>query len=977
MHNYRFDIIPKTPKKSHLSEYLVKLSNDTDAKIYKSKIYWLRSEHALDHFDLEYISLEILANKNLELAQFSENTIPFKYDQFIQVSFKPGVRDNRAQATHDAIQIFYPEMNFDLHTGDGYFIHGDIKNDIISYFAHNYLINPLLNNLKISLRHDFENKRFHNIQFPKVELEKENDEIIDLNLTDEELLNLSEKRCLALTLNEMQQIRNYISDNQNERFSLGLHGINEVELEILAQTWSEHCKHKIFAANIEYSEADHPYVKLPQKKINSLYKEYIKNTTKEINKDWLISVFSDNAGVVRFDAKYDLCIKVETHNSPCALDPYGGALTGILGVNRDIIGTGLGARPIGNMDVFCIGEKEADETLPPKLLHPKRMLKEVHKGVMDGGNKSGIPTLNGSMHFHRNWLGKPLIYVGSIGILPQRFENSQKNPSGKYQNPGDLIVVCGGRVGADGIHGATFSSMELKDDALSTFVQIGDPYTQKKLTEFILAARDQGLYSSLTDNGAGGLSSSIGEMAQMTGGAKIQLQNALIKYPGLKNFEIMISESQERMTLAVPCENYERLKELAKLYEVELSMLGEFTSDGYLDVYDGEELVCHLDMDFMHNGLEQMQLKASFNPNEFPFPIRKTTLKEMPKSNMDKLQALLVSPNIASKKKWVAQYDHEVKAQTIHKPYSGKNQSIPSDSGVIDLTVHGGDSLISVANGLDTLYSSDDTYQSTHYAVDECLRNLLASGADFYHIALLDNFCWPDPIKSKNNPDGEHKLALLVRANHALREACSLYQTPLVSGKDSMKNDFRGLDHTGSEIKISSLPTLLISGIAKNQRVINQNFTQTDQLVYLVGKYENQIYRNHFYHHYYSSNSKFHPIDLDANLRLYKRFNQLHPYLEACHDISEGGAITALFEMCGEYGFLATYNLSEAQLYNEPTGSFIMAINPEDQNEFEASLSGIDYMLIGKTTADLDLIINNENLDFQELKALYEGVHHG
>jgi phosphoribosylformylglycinamidine (FGAM) synthase-like enzyme/phosphoribosylformylglycinamidine (FGAM) synthase PurS component len=620
MYNYRFDIIPKSPQNSHLSEYLTKLSKDKDAQIYKSKIYWLSTTEPMDHFDLEYIAQEILSNKLLELAQFSSSPIPFKYDQFIQVSFRPGVRDNRAQATHDAIQIFYPKLDFDLHTGDGFFIQGDIKNEIVQKFALNYLVNPLLNNLKISLKHDFEEKRFNNIYFPTVNLHKESDQLIDLNLDDNQLVELSNKRCLALTLNEMKQIQKYIHQEKSNRIQLGLEKINEVELEILAQTWSEHCKHKIFAAQINYTESDHSYVKLPKKKINSLYKEFIKNTTNEIKKDWLVSVFSDNAGIVRFDNKYDLCIKVETHNSPCALDPYGGALTGILGVNRDIIGTGLGARPIGNMDVFCIGQKEENEQLPPKLLHPKRMLKEVHRGVMDGGNKSGIPTLNGSMHFHRNWLGKPLIYVGSIGILPQKFKNQKKLPSGKYHQPGDLIIICGGRVGADGIHGATFSSMELKDDALSTYVQIGDPYTQKKLTEFVIKARDKGLFSSITDNGAGGLSSSIGEMAQKTNGAKIQLEGALVKYPGLKNFEIMISESQERMTLAVPPENLNELNELAKLYEVELANMGEFTDTGFLDIYDGEKQVCHLSVDFMHNGLTQMQLEAQFNPVEFPFP---------------------------------------------------------------------------------------------------------------------------------------------------------------------------------------------------------------------------------------------------------------------------------------------------------------------------------------------------------------------
>jgi phosphoribosylformylglycinamidine (FGAM) synthase-like enzyme len=349
----------------------------------------------------------------------------------------------------------------------------------------------------------------------------------------------------------------------------------------------------------------------------------------------------------------------------------------------------------------------------------------------------------------------------------------------------------------------------------------------------------------------------------------------------------------------------------------------------------------------------------------------------MPLNITDKLEILLNSPNIASKRKWTNQYDHEVKAQTVHKPYSGKSQDIPSDSGVIDLNIHGGNSLVAIANGLDTLYSSDDTYQSAHYAIDECIRNLLASGADFDHIALLDNFCWPDPIKSENNLDGEHKLALLVRANYALREACSHYQTPLVSGKDSMKNDFRGLDALGNEIKISSLPTLLITGISKNKKVIAQNFNQEGQIVYLVGEYTDQLCRNHFYHQYSDAISDFHPIDLNKNLALYRKFNDLHPYIQACHDISEGGAITAIFEMCGEYGFKNSVDLTESELFNEPTGSFIIAINQKDQKEFENSLGSLNYKLIGHTTKDICLVINKTDLNYKRLKDIYEGVHHG
>lgn len=979
MNTYRFDIIPKKAishkKETDLNIYFEK----SNLRMVGSKVYWIQAQQSIETCDLKYIAQEILSDSLLENAYFTKSSIELEYDQFLEISYKAGVRDNRAQSTLDAIKIIYEDLDIEVFCGDGYFIKGDLALNKLENFATQYLCNPLLNNTHIYLKHSFENERFEKNPLHHVQLTKSAVQKLDLDIMDEKLIELSESRCLALSLNEMQQIKNYIKKSNKIRKTKGLDLITDVELEILAQTWSEHCKHKIFSSKINYTEDQSTTKKFGEMTINSLYKEFIKKSTHELKeeKPWLRSVFSDNAGVVRFDDKFDLCIKVETHNSPCALDPYGGALTGILGVNRDIMGTGLGAKTIANMDVFCTGNPHKEYQLPPKLMPPKRILSEVHKGVEDGGNKSGIPTINGSMHFHDNWVGKPLIYVGSVGLIPHKFTHNPQDPISKNQKPGDLIVVCGGRVGADGIHGATFSSMELKDDALSTFVQIGDPYTQKKLADFILEARDKNLFTSITDNGAGGLSSSIGEMAQETGGARIHLERALLKYPGLKNYEIMISESQERMTLSVEPKDYPQLLELSKKYEVEIVNMGEFTDSGFLEILDDNELCAYLDIEFMHNGLEQMQLNAHYFPNETPLsnwcPQEKIPFKDDLNYLTNKI---LNHPNIASKEKWVRQYDHEVKAQSVGKPYNGIEQDAPSDAGVIDLSVHGGHSLISISNGLDTLHSQGDSYISTHYAIDEAIRNLIASGADMDHIALLDNFCWPDPIKSEKNKDGEHKLALLVRSNIALKEACLLYKTPLVSGKDSMKNDFYGNDINGEKIKISTPPTLLVTGMAKNTRLIKNQFQKENEIVYLLGNIEDKIYHSHLTQIFKLNETTHHPYDLAQNNKMYHNFKKIHPFLTSAHDISEGGLMSALFEMTlgNNIGCEITKSLSLGKLFNEPLGSFVVSVSKENQSQFEKAMDSLPFTQLGQTTSRSGLHLEHQNLNYEQFVLNYKGA---
>ena len=621
-------------------------------------------------------------------------------------------------------------------------------------------------------------------------------------MSDAQLTDLSAERLLALSLAELHAVRDYYRAPAVRRLrrEAGLgDAATDVELEMLAQTWSEHCKHKIFNATIEYRAGSRVET------IRSLFDRYIRATTREVDPGdgFLRSVFHDNSGVIEFDSETLLCFKAETHNSPSALDPYGGAITGIVGVNRDIIGTGRGARPLFNTNVLCFAPPSLDD-VPRGLLPPRAVLEGVHRGIVDGGNQSGIPTVAGAVLFDPSFVGKPLVFCGTGGLMPARLRGA---PSWEAEpRAGDLAVMVGGRIGRDGIHGATFSSLALDESSPLSAVQIGDPITQKKMSDFLLEARDRGLYRAITDNGAGGLSSSFGEMARACGGVRLELERAPLKYHGLEPWEILLSESQERMSLAVPPEHYGALAELARRREVEVTALGEFTAEGTVEVRYANRLVALIDLEFLHEGLPEMVLQARWEP-----PRAAPSAPPPAPAPGAVLPRLLADPNIASKETLVRQYDHEVQALTVGKPFVGKCMDGPSDGAVLQPRP---DSLrgITVTHGICPWYSAWDTYDMAMCAVDEAVRAHVACGGDPDRMAALDNFCWPDPIAGPDNPDGAHKLAQLVRAARGLRAACLAYKLPLISGKDSMKNDA-----VVDGRRISVLPTLLVSVLGSSK----------------------------------------------------------------------------------------------------------------------------------------------------------------
>ncbi len=885
------------------------------------------------------------------------------FDYYCEIGFLPGVTDNVGKTAKSALETFLGRnlgRDENVYTSTLYAFKGNITKEDIELIVSELLYNPLIQQHFIYKKNDIPK-----IYIPKVIIKQQiRVETFDLkNFSEEALLKLSKDRLLALNLEEMKTIRDFFQDKNflKEREKFGLREITDVELEALAQTWSEHCKHKIFNATIEYEDENGN-----KEVIKSLFKTYIKASTEKIrgerNDDFLVSLFVDNAGVISFNDKYNVVFKVETHNSPSALDPYGGALTGIVGVNRDVLGTGLGAKLIFNTDVFCFADPFYKEALPPKILHPRRIFEGVVTGVEHGGNKSGIPTINGSIIFDNRYLGKPLVYCGTGGIMPKFIAGKPSHT--KEVKDGYLIVMCGGKIGKDGIHGATFSSEELHEGSPATAVQIGDPITQKKMADFLYVARDRNLYTSITDNGAGGLSSSVGEMAQLSKGCEIELEKAPLKYQGLQPWEILLSESQERMTLAVPPESIEEFIKLSKQYDVESTVIGKFTSTGYFHVKYSGKTVAYIPLDFLHNGLPEMKLKAKFKPlKEEKLEIKIENLNET-------LKKLLGSLNICSKESVVRRYDHEVQAMTIIKPFVGLFNDGPSDAAVIK-PLHDSFEGLVISHGICPKYSDFDTYHMAACALDEAIRNAVCCGGNIDKMACLDNFCWCDPIKSEKNPDGEYKLAQLVRANKALYDYTIAFGVPCISGKDSMKNDY-----IMGNIKISIPPTLLfslISVIPDIRKTITMDFKNQGDIIYIAGITKDELGGSELVKLLNLNHGIIPKVDATMNKKVYKAFYKAiqRGLINSAHDCSDGGFAVAISEMAFSGGLGCTIyleklptisNLSPIELlFSESAGRIIFTINKDFEGDIEEIFDGLPISKIGYVNDNNSLIITYKN----------------
>ncbi len=905
-------------------------------------------------------------------------------DWVLEVGFRPGVTDNEARTAKETVVLVaglgkQEARNLAVYTSTQYCLSGALNRTQVERIASGLLANELIHRYDMKSRAEWEQSP----GFAPVAARVSGaavDEVLSVDLAamdDDALMAFSRENVLALSLEEMHRIRDHFThpDTVAARAAVGLPAQpTDAELECLAQTWSEHCKHKIFNARITYENRETGKTTVE----DSLFSTYIQGSTKTLRRrmgddDFCLSVFKDNAGVISFNDTHAVCVKMETHNSPSALDPYGGALTGIVGVNRDPMGTGLGADMVCNTDVFCFASPFWQGELPPRLLHPRRVLEGVREGVEHGGNKSGIPTVNGSLVFDERYLGKPLVYCGTVGMMPRTVAGRPSHE--KYAQPGDVIVMAGGRIGKDGIHGATFSSEELHEGSPATAVQIGDPITQRKMYDCIIRARNAGLYNAITDNGAGGLSSSVGEMAEFTGGAELDLAKAPVKYDGLRPWEILVSEAQERMTLAVPEDKLQAFLQLAEEMDVEATPMGRFTDSGVFHVAYGDKPVVFLHMDFLHHGAPQMQLEAAWEK-----PRVADMAVALPENEHGAfLKRMLGRLNICSKEYVIRQYDHEVKAGSVVKPLVGVKRDGPADAGVVRPLLDRAEGLV-VAHGICPKFSDLDTYWMMANAIDEAVRNAVAVGGNLRRMAGVDNFCWCDPVQSEKTPDGRFKLAQLVRANQALAHFCLAYGVPCVSGKDSMKNDY-----AGGGVKISIPPTVLysvISVIPDASLCVTSDFKKPGNRIYLLGMTSDELGGSEAASELGVSRVAVPHVDaVSARERYLSLYAAIcHKLVQSCHDLSDGGLAVAVAEMCigGRLG--ARIDLDKVPgtpglgvfelLYSESASRLLVEVSEADGPAFEALFAGNHCAMIGQVadsnTLDIHAgrtVLTNEPLD--------------
>lgn len=960
--------LPQTDDQTLKIAHQLGITNLTDCRI--RRLFFLYGELSED--DVQRISLDLLADPVTERSSTSNSLMPEvaitgEFDAVetdahtIDVTFLPGVTDaageNLVRAAH-LLGIMGLER---AASGKRYLLSGDLTGDDLERLATEVCSNPVIQRYAIDA--------VISAPFVPYQMADETTEVIVLRgLNDEALLAVSADRRLSLDVYEMRAIRDYFTSIERDP--------TDAELEMLAQTWSEHCVHKTFKALVEYSGPDGEI-----QQIDGLLKTYIRAATEKVNKVWVVSAFVDNAGIIRFDDHYDLAFKVETHNRPSAIEPFGGANTGVGGVVRDVLG--VSARPIANTDILCFGMPNTPhDELPAGVLHPRRIADGVIGGIEDYGNKMGIPTVNGAIHYHQGYIANPLVFCGCLGVLPRGAHPN--NPQA-----GDLIVVIGGRTGRDGLRGATFSSMEM-DTTTSTVsggaVQIGNPITEKQVQEVVLRARDEKLYSAITDCGAGGLSSAVGEMAKHLG-AQVQLADVPLKYPGLRPWEIWLSEAQERMVLAVPPTNWERFKQICEGQDVEAVAFGVFEQSGHLYVNYGNQRIVDLAMDFLHDGIPQMQLKAMW---EAPQSEPHSTYPEDSNSDFaEMLLKMLAHPTVRSKETVIRRYDHEVQSGTAVKPLVGVDNHGPGDAAVLvpQNTIRVGEGFksspapdghelvkaVALSVGLCPQYTEHDPYAMAWAAVDEAFRNLVAVGADPDQVAMLDNFCWGNT----RLPD---RLGSLVRAAQGCYDAAIAYNAPFVSGKDSLNNEYLGAD--GERHAIPGTLVISAVGIVPDVRkTVTMDLKQAGNPLYVIGETRDEM-GGSLYNEINGLQGGTVP---QPNPKALDTLRALHQAIQAglvcsCHDVSEGGIAVALAEMCiaGRLGVQITTQTDISEFFSESLSRFIVEVSDDQRVTFEQLFAGIPINYIGEVFEDAVFSVVNDvvellNISVTDLERAWRG----
>lgn len=976
-------------------------------------------QKALDYFNIESDSINsvrvLTVDKNLtpeeketfqkmvtdpvtEVSSFFPLYQKEDFDWVLHVGWRPGVKDNTGDVTKEMlVPIIGENTPFNVHSSEYFVFKGkNIGRENIETIGKNLLSNDVVQNFKVISKEEWDNEIGIERNTPKVRLNHTSTftSFPLSDLTFDKMKRISEERKLYLNPNDIPTIVDYFSNSDfvKLRKSLGLEGPTDVELEYTGQARSDHCNHNTFNGRFVYVD------KRTGKEtvIENLFEECIKNPTIKLAKDrpWVKSILWDNAGVAEFNKDFLYVVTGETHNSPSNMEAYGGSITGIVGIYRDPMGTGRGSKLIGGAYGFCVGPRDYDGGLELKL-HPRQLQDGVIEGVKDGGNKSGIPTIFGNYYEEQESIGKSLVFVYAMGLMPKEIDGKQAWE--KHINPGDKIIMCGGRVGKDGIHGVTAASAGLDEGTPAGHVQIGDPYTQKKMHDFLLEAREEGLVNFITDNGGGGLSSSVGEASRFRNtdrkdGATIYLDKVPLKYDGLDQWEILVSESQERMTVGVGPDNINRFMELSRKHDVLSTVIGEFNNTQALHIKFKDKTCGYIPSEFLEEQFPQWQFKAEWVEPE-DRGLYEPTIDE-PTNYNDEFEKFLQRPNTASKEWITRQYDHEVQGGSVIKPFVGKKQDVPSDATVIrpDLNSEKG---IAITQTIKQKFSKIDAYHMITATIDEAVRNVLAVGGKLEHLTGIDNFCWPSIESGDKNPDASHKAAQLVRANWALRDSCLEYGIPLLSGKDSMYCDgtFNNSKTEKTE-RVSGLETMqftLHSIVDDISDCLSCDTKQAGNFIYVIGETKNELGGSEYYNMHCQVGLNVPQTNMQKNLEVYKNFIEARKYAESVKVIGEGGLVTHLFQMAagGELGMKVnlnklikddSVNSDVVALYSGSTGRMIVEVKEENRKKFESAMTN-HASYIGQVTENPQLIVygleGNEviNKNIYDLKTAWKSTH--
>ncbi len=919
---------------------------------------------------LETIRKDIFTNPVTQVSSYCP--VPVDADWVVWVGLRPGVRDNPGATAMEAIEDLLGIRlagGAAVYTSKRYCLSGQqLTRKDVEKIAGELLANDIIQQWRIWSKQEWDPLAGIGVIVPKVRLNHSPTVTVIPIDSDAALKRISDERHLALSPNDIPVIRAYFSDPRVRaaRAAVGLADPTDVEIEYISQARSDHCNHNTFRGLFRYRTMGGSSFEF----VDNLFKTCSEAPTRELaeKKPWVVSVLWDNAGVGRLDDENYYVITGETHNSPSNMEAYGGAITGIVGVYRDPLGTGKGSKLVMGSYGFCVGPRDYAGPLRPRL-HPRRLLDGVIEGVRDGGNKSGIPTAFGQVVFHPGYMGKCLVFVTAVGVMPAHIGGQPAEQ--KQTASGDLLIMCGGRVGKDGIHGVTASSEVFSEHTPAGHVQIGDPYTQKKMHDFLLEARDTGLIRFITDNGGGGLSSSVGESARFSNGADVALDQVPLKYEGLDQWEIWVSESQERMTVAIRPEHAEAFLSLSRKHAVESTVIGRYTDSGKLHLtYDGKTCA-YVDMDFLQSGFPQWEFDA-----EWTAPEQRGLHEPVVKCPTDfgsLLVDMLKRPNICSTEWITRQYDHEVQGTSIVKPLIGADRDVNSDAAVLRPVLKSNRGL-AFAQALLPAYSAIDAYHMAACSIDEAVRRVLSVGGDWNHIGGVDNFCWPNiQFDAESNPDGKFKAAQLVRACWALRDICRVYGIPLLSGKDSMYVDGHLIGRYGETHKVSALETLqfaTISVVPDIARCVSMDIKMAGDLVYAVGLTRDELGGSEYYEHLGYVGLNVPQVHSETFVLIYRAMSQAvaNGLVASVHGVYRGGlgvhlAMVALGGGLGMHVDLrkipaegVTHN--DTVLFSESAGRFIVTVDPRRQAEFEDGFRSIPCACIGRVTSEPALKID-------------------